>query len=408
MNWPLVLPLSCICLLAQCSVVEYNLCMEYMDDLVHSSKLVQSIIGRHEKRRLKTGRGQDGRKYTFDVGKGTIDGVVLCRLYSTVAEFFERFNDKKYAFLLVLRSLEFQDKNVYMFLELLVYNILKRSNFRFEAVSKIPKKYKLESVGFQNTALYQFIFDQSGLNYNDKRQKFIEHYEKVRHINKRWYRTLLRREELDKDDTASQITTEISCFLKNAGVLKHTTETTYNVVAELLSNTEHNDGDCLLDIDICGEYLNLSFINLFGGRMFDKLSMLHKSNNLTAGARDTINKALIHHKNHFCNVYTEDDFYLVSAFQESVTTKSGLAGGTGLTKVINVIAEEAESAFSYVLSGNNVLLFQKGFLGDGSGTVGFNESNDYYNDIPDKRILNRCSLYIPGVVFNLVFKFEVS
>ena len=347
------------------------------------------------------------KRFSFDVGNEKLSSNMLGRLYAAVNTFLTQYNNNIHIFTLIFRSFMFADKNVYLFFDLLAYYILKQGRFTLEVKFVYPEKLDLQSIGFQNTALHRFMLNQSMMKYNDNKKDFIEYYEKNLYLERHWYRKLLSRNVLDQIDTESQITTDVSCFLENCNIPKSTALNTYNVVAELLSNTEHNDGDCILDINICENYINLSFINLFDGRMFDKLKLMYEANELSNTAQTMIRKAINYHRLNYHDLYSEEDFYFISTFQEGVTTKKELSGGTGLTNVIKAIAEEDKDAYSYVLSGSNIMFLRKGLLGDGGINIGFNKSNDYFNDIPSKGVIDRCNLYVPGVVFYLVFKFEV-
>ena len=57
-----------------------------------------------------------------------------------------------------------------------------------------------------------------------------------------------------------------------------------------------------------------------------------------------------------------------------------------------------------MISGNNHLLFDKNYLKvNEDGTIGFNKSNSYYNDIPDFHIFNKNAYLFKGNIYNFVF-----
>jgi len=346
--------------------------------------------------------------FTFKIKDEVIYSNTLSRLYAAITTFFVKYNASHYIFCVSLGSFKFADKNVYIFFDMLAYYVLKEAKFDFEVSARYPETFDLQSVGFQNTALHNFMINQQGVRYIENKTNFINYYEQRLHLTNSWYRVSLTRADLAMSDIASEITTDIGCFLSNNKASDTTVENMLNVVAELISNTEHNDGDCILDIDICAGFINVSFVNLFSGRMFDKLQEMFDADTLSPKAHEIIQAAIKYHAQHFTETYTQDDFYFISTFQEDITTRQELSGGTGLTKIINVIAKEDENTYSYVLSGYNLLFLRKGFLGDGGKEIGFNNPNDYYYATPDKAVLSKCNLYIPGVAFQLIFKFEES
>ncbi|MCL2572180.1 MAG: hypothetical protein FWE11_07220 [Defluviitaleaceae bacterium] len=360
------------------------------------------------KRKVKLDSNIKRWRFEFDTGNGQLTGRQLAQLYSAVSTFLDKYNSGMYIFALNMRTFDFQDKNVYIFLELLAYYILKHGKFTFEVFFDQPAFYMLESVGFQNTALYRFMMNQGILKYIENKTDFISFYENPQHLTDKWYRRVLNSDAIAVGNISGQIAEEVESFLKRYDIPHSTTVNTYSVVLELISNAKHNDGDCILDIDICNNVINMSFINLFDGRMFDKLGFMYRDDKLFQNVQEKIHMAIGYHSLHFGDMYTEDDFYFISTFQEGITTRLEPSGGTGLTTVVNAIAEEDENAYSYVLSGNNLLFLRKSFLGDGGSIVGFNKTNDYFRDIPERSIIDRCQLYIPGVVFQLVFSFGVS
>ncbi len=234
--------------------------------------------------------------------------------------------------------------------------------------------------------------------------EFIQFYEAKFFATATCLRKFMKSELLKDPAFTSKVANDVNIFLKSNTMPEPTREHILLAVSEFISNTEHNDGDCLLDINIHDNFINISFINLFDGRMFDELRMKHQNNALLASAYDIIDKAYCYHSLHFNEKYNQDDFYFISAFQASITTRARAGGGTGLTHVINSIANETLNAHSYVLSGHNLIHFLKGYLGNGNKVVGFNENNDYYQSLPSEVIIDRCSLYIPGVVFQLIIE----
>jgi len=375
--------------------------MRYLNELFN--------VNKREDRSLKFKLNANIKRkiFTFDTKGKRLDSSFLSYLFDLTNTFFSKYNLSWYILNINLHTMRFADKNVYMLLDLLVYYIIKEG--KFLVIVSVEPEYSdgsvSTSIGFENTAIYQLSGMNVSLknyeNYKSYKNNFIEFYEKKLNASENWFRKFLTREILDNSITVSKVTTDVSSFLKNIGIAQETTFAINDTVSEIMSNTEHNDGDCLLDINVHGKYIYISFINLFNARLFDKLKIMHKNYTLTKGASEILNKAYKYHKEQFSEYYVEDDFYFISAFQSNITTKNSLSGGTGLTTAFNALSKQTLIRESYVLSGNNIIIFKSGLLGNNKKVIGFNKNNDYYTGIPDKELINRCELYIPGVVIQL-------
>ena len=337
---------------------------------------------------------------------GYLGSVSLHKLYSVMHHFLDKYNNGRYMFVLDIEEYDFQDKNVYMFFDLLSYHIIKYAKFHFLIQMKKRKEVLVSTNGFFNTCMYKFCAEHTKFSYKECKERFIKNYERSLVANESWYRGYITSEEITVRNQISQVLSGVIKFLKEAHISEHIQDSVRRVVSELVSNMEHNDGDCVLDIDICDNNINISFINIFGKRIFDDLMVLHAEQNLRLSINEKLNQALDFHERYFDEKYTKEDFYFVATFQENVTTKPGYTAGTGLTEVVKALTKSFSKIASYVITGNNVISFRENLLGDGSEVVGFNESNNFLNDIPDKTTIQRCELYIPGVVFHLIFKYK--
>ena len=103
---------------------------------------------------------------------------------------------------------------------------------------------------------------------------------------------------------------------------------------------------------------------------------------------------------------------MITAFQKHVSTRDtscSTSGGTGLTTLIKNIIGRAEQDYSYVLSGNQLILFENSFLDiEDNNFIGFNKEKNFIDYPPEKGILSESLLYVPGTVYNLFLIKEID
>ena len=340
------------------------------------------------------------------------------------------FIASKFKFLLKFRFLErkiflhfdnfiFADKITFLILDALIYNLLSCST-KFKLYILVHSNNydsTIHEIGFISTALYR-TKEKTKSSYIDKKI-FIDEYEKFS-CGKNFYRKLLTRKDLDKSITPSKIFTDVATILQCVSDDSDWIDMVSEATSELICNaSSHTTGDCLLDINFSNTIgnktnrdkkyflINISVINLSENNLFDKIK-----SNIQSGKYNNYDKlynkiyhAYNNHKNFFSENYNEDHFFMITAFQNRVSTRSldsGI-GGTGLTKLIQSLVGQAEDDFSYVLSGKNILVFKNDYLNMSKDKfIGFNKENDYFNHIPDKEVTCESSLYLPGTAYNLL------
>lgn len=316
-----------------------------------------------------------------------------------------------------LGNVIFADKITYLIFDALIYDLLKRTNFEIVVLMSINKQ-SVQHIGFGGTALYRSRYKDGLIN----KKIFIMAYEKPFYQDSTVYRRLITHEDLqNSNEWPSQICTEVAAILKIYSAEEEWTDGISEVVSELVCNvSSHTDGDCLIDIDISNEVeskkcfgdklylsINIAVINFSENKLFDRIKNNLKENKYEGedSLYNRIYKAYENHKKFFDDKYNEDEFFLVTAFQNHVSSrayKSGM-GGTGLTTLIEKIIDKTDDAYSYVLSGNNIIIFKPEFLKLSEGKfIGFNKENDYFNYKPSNEVINNSSLYIPGSVYHLL------
>lgn len=340
-------------------------------------------------------------------------------LYNIIARFkyLLRYRFCKYDICLEFKNLEFKDKITYLILDAVVYDLLKRSNFTIKIRCMKQNFSHIHTGGFISTALYR---TQKELGYIDKKT-FIKYYEKKYYINEKVYRRIISKDILKKDETPSIIASEVAIIVKQISDDYEWIDGISEVVSELVCNvSSHTEGDCLIDINFSNNIghmddvkkidrtmINIAVINYSEYRLFDKIknNICNKEYNEKDPLYERIYNAYNNHKNLFDDYYKEDDFFLITAFQNHVTSRNLKSGnnGTGLTRLIENIIGKSEADYSYVLSGYNLLLFRPEYLSMSEDKfIGFNEERDYFSHAPSKKAINKSALFVPGTIYNLL------
>lgn len=404
-------------------------------------------------------RNYDVNKYISNISKLLIENIAIDKKFkikrnpfiikpkgpyfnsSSVLHIAKVFKNiiKKYQYLnlniiLDLTSIEaFNDKNTYLFLDLLIYYLFYNSSNNIKLYIEID--IGLSNVihnGLINTTFMRVLNIINKGQHLD-RQMFIEKYIdflngkpiEMNNIkpekNDNFYRKLITRNDFE-DITESIIATEISCILKVYYDDEDWVDDVVDAISEIVSNVySHNKEFMLIDIDICNDVrnigatngkrikfsaLNISVINLGEELLYRTIKENIKENKYS---RDTevynrVYKAYDNHKDKFNKKYSENHFFSITAFQRRVSTRNLDAShsGTGLTRLIQNIIGKTEDDISYVMSGNIGLRFKDKFMNiSDNGLIGFNDSNDYINQQPDDSILESTDFYIPGTIYQL-------
>ena len=245
----------------------------------------------------------------------------------------------------------------------------------------------------------------------------------VRHFNKKHYQTNYLRlyisldEFLEDNKTVSAYCDDVFSFLKHTCLDEETCIDLFDVCSEVISNVfDHTESDCLIDIkfiDAAAEHklLCINIISISNVYIGSKIVDLLDSNQLTNySGSDVVLNALQYHSSHFSEKYDKSSFGFVCAFQNRVSTRnnSKQSGGTGLTTLIKRIhGKKTEDSYcSYFLSGDNMLSLNTQYLiVNKEGLIGFNNSNNFYTDIPNPSIIIKEKQPFPGTIFsvNLLF-----
>lgn len=336
----------------------------------------------------------------------------LKRLISFFNTVDKKFNNSKFLKLNIIfeNKIQFADKLTYILLECLVY------------YEKIVKKRKMSLIFNQccHNIFTEGIID-SCLNYTEDVVRYENLFNKT--LTMYHYRKVVDYDEQTrKPDTVSFVMDELSQFLQNCGISKEYAQQASEISVELIDNAiEHSLSDCLVDIDVSRNpyykgndhseefvAVNIAIVN-FSKKIlgFDIERMIESDTNLSEQHKKLKNIKDMH-TNYFSDIYTKNQFYMMSAFQNKITSRknSVLTGGRGLTRLIERLQESSVSNICYVVSGNNCLFFIKNYISqDEEKWVGFNKENDFRLP-PSTDSLKQTPLNIIGTGYNLTFVFK--
>ncbi len=365
--------------------------------------------------------------YLIDLNKGDekFTSKKLKYLVSDLKYLLNNCWDRRKDVVINLGKTIFTDKISYLVLDTIIFYFLdKLKNIKLKVKINFKFKKSVINNGFIGTALYKSLKEAKSGYIN--RETFLKEYTKEFTSNRRFYRRIITADKLKSNlQYPSIIFSDIGSILELEFNDDEWIDAVSEIASELVCNIgSHTDGDCLIHFDIVKDVqfnnknntskkyncVCLSILNLAPTRLFDKIKENLKSCKYdeTDSVYKQIYQAYNNHKEFFDKEYEEDDFFFITAFQNHVTTrqlKSG-NGGTGLTNLIERIIDKTEKDYSYVLSGKNIIFFQSECLGVSEvynkKMVGFNKKRDYIKSKPDRSVINRSNLYIPGCAYNLL------
>lgn len=371
-------------------------------------------------------RKENHKVFYFEINcsGNKITGKTLYFIVSKLKYILKKYPNFKFKIKLVFNTIEFADKICILLLDALLYDLFMRTKYDVEIILKKGDSNSINFsnlIGFSNSALYRAIQIKKS-NCIDK-ETFIKEYKKSV-FESNAYRRLISKEQLEDSYTPSKILDEISTVLSTVDSssnqeLDDFISSIAETVSELVCNVSSHtcDSDCLVDINfekIDNKFLvYIGIINFSENRLFDKLKDNIENNIYPKEDKlySKIYEAFDFHKSQVNKQYKLEHFFMITAFQNHVTSrflKSG-SNGTGLTTFIKSIIGKAEEDYSYVLSGNQIVLFKDEYLNIVNDEfIGFNKENDYINCIPEKSIIGRSNLYIPGTIYNLCLIKEIQ
>lgn len=228
------------------------------------------------------------------------------------------------------------------------------------------------------------------------------------------------------DETLSAACTTLCFFFENLGIEEKRRNSLAEVAVELVGNAiEHSNSDCFLDIDVTPhDYVrrnnptgpkyygvNICVVNfsptLLSSQIQTKLCINRDLDDKNSSARyRCLREIYKHHRRFFNKQYGDDEFFMLSAFQDHISGRPNeyLTGGTGLPALIKWLEAQADGDNCYVLSGRRKMRFIQPLLEyDANHWIGMNRVHDFQRYIPDPGVFLPFPIYFPGTAYNLNF-----
>lgn len=379
--------------------------------LLDASLLIENNYKKNQKR-IKSITG-DG-VYFIECLSIEQTSMELFQILSEVRTAIKVYGKRCKTIIVLIRRFNPRDKLVYILLESILYTIVntyhKGIDFRIGQFD-----HNINTQGWLYTAPRKIV--EWGYNENEFNLYFQNDF------SKNHYRKVLTD---PSDETApAKLVTDIKTFLDRFHMKDEFDGKLAFTIGELADNALcHTQTPCLIDIDITErDYtstdsndiyyaINVVVLNFSEKFLYDDIIEKIEHKYYKEDSRYTVvEKAYQKHSEQFSKHYKKEDFYLISAFQDEISGRpnESYSGGTGLPELVRTLEEYAEEDFCYVLSGRNSLLFQKELLNfTKEGWIGFNQSGNYLEDIPNPNCLSTSYTLLPGTGYNfmLIFKGE--
>lgn len=362
----------------------------------------------------KSKRKQHKSQVIIDLSSDSFNSGSLVRLVREINKLL-KYSIMKYDVIINLGNVKFSDEVTFLVFESIVYYLCKRTNFNLRIGITVDYSI-LQNTIFINSVLQRTFQENQNSQYLNKKM-FIELYERSTFIQDNLYRKYIKRSAFKISDNYpsevwSEIATALLLYLPDVEWNNQVAET----ISELVDNVQsHTDSDCLIKLkilDVIGDNdekffnITVTIMNYCEKRLFDSIKQNFEESkyNKDITPYKEVYAARDNHKKYFDDLYNEDCFYMVSAFQNHVTSRSTTEAhsGTGLTDMIKHITDKTVDDYSYVLSGYNLIFFKNKYLQfTDENFIGFNDTRDFLNNRPDKSIIDKSMLYIPGTVYHL-------
>lgn len=310
-------------------------------------------------------------------------------------------------FKFILDKVTFYDKLSYICLELLCYHLI---TIGYKVYLDLQPNYGIGTKGIHSAPM-----NLLNINNHDE-EKFLKSFEFE--IYRNHYRFIAKAESENKSELPTRVMNDTKLFLKfYDGIEEKHVRKIAGIVAELTDNSlEHTDSDCLIDIDVSehfikendpnGEYFGINIAILDIGKKLLGNGIRRFINSENNPWYTKLKEAYKLHSSKFNLLYDENDFFILSAFQNNISSRKRnyVTGGTGLTSLISMLEEDSDAYKCYAITGNHIVNFTHDTLKlDDDLWVGFNKENDFLHHPPDKAVIRRSSLVFSGTAYNLIF-----
>lgn len=352
----------------------------------------------------------------FSITNENIGLGQIIRLISGIAHFVHGNHENKKV-LIQIEKANFDEKLLYILLECYLEHLISEHDIPVRI--EYNEKTSIITKGLLSMPM-QLLKDGT----YEHRKKFLAKFQNE--IYKGHYRKVYEPPYDGNLEYLSQAMTDICIFLVNKGVDDGIATEIAEVVVELVGNAnEHTNEKCLVDIDVADKYLkkhgdptqeyygvNICVLNfshiLLGTQIqnkmcFNPILMIDPEK---APRYEQLKKAYLNHKKFFSEDYTEDDFFMLSAFQNKISGRVNdtLNGGTGLPQVIKSLESKSDNHACYVISGKRMMALRRDLLQyNDEMWLGMNKENDFIGHRPEAGVFGESQIFFPGTAFNLNF-----
>ena len=319
----------------------------------------------------------------------------------------------------------FKDRTVVLILELIIYSLCLKGNFNIYINIRVEDK---ESIAY-NFYYYSFLKEINRKQITNK--KFCIMYEKFsgriykqeiiganirKIIDKSTYKDVYQQMHMQQR-LSSDIMSILSLIVNNEDMIDDACE----IVDELIDNIlSHTIGFGIVDVAAVkviskkdnDDYIHImiNVINISDNFLYTNIKETYRRNVNNFKLRSNIKDYYEAQREFFLDSnYSENMFFMVSAFQRGVSTRNrNKIGGTGLNKSIMNFSKMSQKDLpenqSYVYSNKDILMFNENILS--SELIGENIAFNYENDFskkPDEICLSHSTFNLNGTAYNLMY-----
>ena len=328
---------------------------------------------------------------------------------------------------ILLNTGYFKDKTVVLILELLIYSLCLKGNFNIYINIRVEDK---ESIVY-NFYYYSFLKEINRKQISN--EKFCIKYENFcgnTRFNQREVIGMSIRKMIDKnmynDENdqiifqqylSNDIMTTLSWIVNNEDMINDACEIVDELVDNILSHTIGLGIVDVVAVKVISKkdndnyiHIMINVLNVSDNFLYTNIKESYTRNVNNFKSRSNIKDYYESQSEFFADPnYSENMFFMVSAFQRGVTTRNiNRIGGTGLNKSIMNFSKMSQKDLpdnqSYVYSNKDILMFNENILS--SELIGENIAFNYENDFskkPDEICLSNSIFNLNGTAYNLMY-----
>lgn len=342
----------------------------------------------------------------------TLDFESIKRLLRFISGIHNKFHTHRPMLSISFPSVQAVDKLTLQVLESILYSLI--NDYGHKVTVFIQLDPQIHSEGFKYSPLhYLSLYDYNAEQFNKTYETDIRlsHYRRV--VPKEW----TYNGELG-DYIIPDLMSTLSHYIDDESYSFALAE----VISELVNNAnEHNAADCLLDLDITGDYhkrdgsegnyigINVSIISFANTYIYEPLKDKIITKKYRGDRYERIVEVYETHKGFFGENYTDTEFFTIAAFQDRISGRASFSasGGTGLTKLLQSLEKYSDSSMCYMVSNDKALYFFKELLDyDSEGWIGFNLEHDFLGRPPASFAFQKSPILFPGIGYNLTFVYK--